>query len=470
MTLFEGLDLTHTIAAISTPVGMGGIGILRLSGPDAHAITRKVFSPRSHKAILKHRQMVLGDIMDPASGEVIDEVFTVLMAAPHTYTREDMTEIQCHSGRVVLERILKLLLAHGARLAGPGEFTLRAYLNGRIDLSQAEGVMEVIQAQSEAALRMAQKQLRGEIRRAVTPLIETLDMILTYMEADLDFSEDTGMDFTPTWQALWSENAPALIHDIARLMEGFATCQMIRDGFEVVIIGPPNVGKSSILNRFIGRDRAIVTEIPGTTRDFLEEGTLIQGIPFRVVDTAGLRETDDPIEKLGAVRSLQKKRQADIVLFVLDAARPLDDEEAQHLRQMEVEKTLVVLNKCDLPRVLSPEAIRPLLPAPAPVVEVSAKTGENWEAMTSLLLEKLQNTALTRDVSSLIPINQRHYQLLEKAKTALGRLDEGIRQGTEEVFLAQDAWEAKRALEAITGASGDGDILSNIFRTFCVGK
>jgi tRNA modification GTPase len=470
MTLFEGLDLSQTIAAISTPVGMGGIGVLRLSGPLAHDITKKIFIPKSHSVPIRHREMVLGDIVDSENDIPIDEVFAVFMFAPHTYTREDMTEIQCHSGRVVLERILKLLLRQGARLAGPGEFTLRAFLNERIDLTQAEGVIEVIQAQSEASLKMAQKQLHGGIREAITPLLRDINEILTYMEADLDFSEDMGIDFTPTWKALWKKKIPHLQHGIDRLMGGYATCQMVREGFEVVIIGTPNVGKSSILNRFLGKDRAIVTEFPGTTRDFIEEGTLIQGIPFRIVDTAGLRESRDPVEQLGTTQSLHKKHQADIVLFVIDAAKPLGKDEIALLHEVEAEKTILILNKCDLPQQVTPEKVMYHLRVTLPIVEISAKTGQNWEKMTYLLVEKIHAQEFTQDIHALIPINQRHYQLLEKAKTALSRLDEGIRQNLEEVFLSHDLWEAKRALEAITGEVPDDDILTRIFQNFCVGK
>ncbi len=470
MALFEGLDLTQTIAAISTPVGMGGIGVIRLSGLKAHTIIKEIFLPKSPSTPLKHREMVLGDIVDPESREVIDEVLAVLMFAPRTYTRENMAEIQCHSGRVVLERILKLLLKRGARLAGPGEFTLRAFLNGRIDLTQAEGVIEVIQAQSEASLKMAQKQLHGGIRKAIEPLLKEINQILTYMEADLDFSEDLGMDFTPTWKALWEKSAPDLFHAIDRLMEGFTTCQMVREGFEVVIVGTPNVGKSSILNRFLGKERAIVTEFPGTTRDFIEEGTLIQGIPFRIVDTAGLRESQDPVEKIGTTQSLHKKRQADIVLLVIDAARPLGKEEIDLLREAEEGKTIIALNKCDLSRRVSPHEVEKYLPGPVPIVEISAKTGMNWEKLSRLLVEKIHAHEFTQDIQSLIPINQRHFQLLESTKKALLRFEAGLKRDLEEVFLSQDLWEAKRALESITGKTPDDDILSQIFQNFCVGK
>ncbi len=470
MTLFEGLDLTDTIAAISTPIGMGGIGVVRLSGPMAHTLCQEIFRPKPHSSPVSHRKMILGDLITPETREIIDEVFAIFMFAPHTYTCEDMVEIQCHSGRVVLERILKLVLKEGARLAGPGEFTLRAYLNGRIDLTQAEGVIEVIQAQSEASLKMAQKQLHGKIRDAIDALLDPINQILMYMEADLDFSEDTGMDFSKNWQEIWGRSWQGLIRDMDHLMEGFATCQMVREGFEVVIIGPPNVGKSSILNRFVGKDRAIVTEVPGTTRDFIEEGILIQGIPFRIVDTAGLRPSSDPVERIGTEQSLHKKSQADLVLLVIDGSKPLSREETSLFRKVERGKTIVALNKCDLPLKISQNTVRSNLPKDIPVVELSAKTGENWERLIHLLVEMIHTRDISPDISTLIPINQRHYQLLQKAKTALERLNRGLRRGVEEVFLSQDLWEAKRALEAITGKAHSDDILSEIFRNFCVGK
>jgi len=470
MTLFEGLDLTHTIAAISTPIGMGGIGIIRLSGLKAHEICKKIFVPKLQSTSLEHRRMTLGNVVDPHHQEVIDEVFAIFMFAPSTYTREDMAEIQCHSGRVVLERILKLLLENGARLAGPGEFTLRAFLNGRIDLTQAEGVIEVIQAQSEASLRMAQKQLHGGIGKAINSLLQPVNQILMYMEADLDFSEDTGTDFNPTWQALWNNAFPEVMKEIEHLMEGHATCQMVREGFEVVIVGTPNVGKSSILNRFVGKDRAIVTEVPGTTRDFIEEGILIQGIPFRIVDTAGLRSSKDPVESIGTKQALHKKGQADIVLLVIDRTRPLGEEETTLLKKAEKEKTIVALNKCDLSPGTSPGSVASLLPETTPVVEISAKTGQNWNRLTHVLVAMIQKAEAFPDIQYLVPINQRHYQLLQKAKTAIERLESGYRKGVEEVFLSQDLWESKRALEAIIGKVPDGDILSEIFRKFCVGK
>ncbi len=470
MTLLEGLDPTETISAVSTPPGMGGIGIVRLSGSRAHAICRSIFKPRSHLTGFSHRKMVLGDLIDPDTREIVDEVFSVFMFAPQTYTCEDMAEIQCHSGRVVMERILDLTLRQGARLAGPGEFTLRAYLNGRIDLTQAEGVIAVIQARSETALKMAQRQLHGKVREVIESLLHPIRRILMYVEADLDFSEDTGMDFEETWRDIWSKSRQGLFREIARLMEGFATCQMLREGVRVVIIGSPNVGKSCILNRFVGRERAIVTDIPGTTRDFIEEGILIQGIPFRIVDTAGLRPSQDPVERIGAEQALRRKEEADIVLNVIDASRPLSREDIQVLRELNADKTILVLNKCDLPLKVTPDEVMPFLPRDVPRVTLSAKTGQNWDQLTHLLFEKLRGLEDLGDLEALIPINQRHYQLLRKAEEALAHLDEGLEQGVEEVFLSQDLWEAKRALEAVLGVSGRDEILSGIFQNFCVGK
>ncbi len=470
MFLFEGLDPSDTIVAISTPPGIGGIGVIRLSGQKAHAIGHQLFRPKSHRNSFPHRQMILGDLIEAVSGNVVDEVFLVFMRAPHTYTREDMVEIQCHSGSVVLEKILSLALDAGARLAGPGEFTLRAYLNGRIDLTQAEGVIEIIQARSEVALGMAQRQLHGKVREAIETILAPLRKILMYMEADLDFSGDTGMDFFETWRKIWETSRSDLFRRIERLMEGFATCQMMREGVEVVILGRPNVGKSSLLNRFVGQERAIVTEIPGTTRDFIEEGIRIRGIPFKVVDTAGLRSPRDPVERIGTEKTQEKMRRADVVLLVIDGSQPLEMKDRELMAQAETERTLVIVNKSDLPMQTRPETVRHVFPHDIPIIAVSAKTGQNWQALEDALVEKVRGATRVSDVSTLIPVNQRHYRWLKKAHEALQHLDGGLDGGAEEVFLAQDVGEAVRALEAIVGTSPEGDVLSQIFRNFCIGK
>ncbi len=470
MTLIEGVDLTDTIAAISTPIGMGGIGIIRISGPLSHTIGKEIFQPRNARDKIIHRKMILGDIIDPERKENIDEVFVVFMFSPHTYTREDMVEIQCHSGRVVLERILKLIMKQNARLAGPGEFTLRAYLNGRIDLTQAEGVIEVIQAQSEASLRMAQVQLRGKVNEEIKSILQPINKILMYIEADLDFSEDTGMDFTLTWEEIWKNTKEKLLWEINRLMEGFTTCQMMREGLEVVIVGPTNVGKSSILNRFVGRERAIVTDVPGTTRDFIEEGVLILGIPFRIVDTAGLRPSNDPVEKIGTEQTDKKRRHADIVLLVLDGSKSLTKSEKSLLEMAEKGRTIIVVNKCDLVMSFHRGDVLNYLKEGIPIVEVSAKTGENWEKLIHLIVDEINRREVFSETDALIPVNQRHFQLLEKTRMALERFDQGMKEGREEVFLSEDLWEAKSALEAIIGKTPRDYIISEVFQNFCIGK
>jgi len=472
MPLFEGLDPSDTIVALSTPPGSGGIGVIRLSGSKAHEIGRRLFRPRSSASAhpFPHRRMILGDLIEPDTENIIDEVFLIFMRAPHTYTREDMVEIQCHSGRVVLEKILALAVSAGARLAGPGEFTLRAYLNGRIDLTQAEGVIDVIQAQSDTALEMAQRQLHGKVREAIEEILLPLRKIWMYMEADLDFSEDTGMDFSETWRNIWETSRYDLFRRVERLMEGFATCQMMREGVEVVILGRPNVGKSSLLNRFVGKERAIVTEIPGTTRDFIEEGIRIHGIPFKVVDTAGLRSPRDPVERVGTEKAQEKMRQADLVLLVIDGSQPLEAEDTDLLSQADTERTLVAINKGDLPLKVPTEMLQSYFSTDIPMVVVSAKTGLNWRSLEDALAEKVKGSTNVSDVSALIPVNQRHFRWLKKAQEALQNFDRGLAGGMEEVFLAQDVKEAIRALEAIVGTSPEGDVLSQIFQNFCIGK
>lgn len=469
MALVEGLNLSETITAISTPVGVGGIGIVRLSGAQAHSIAKTIFSPNTGQAF-EHRKLLLGTIRAPGGDAVIDEVFCVFMVAPHTYTREPMAEIHCHSGRVVLEKILSLLIENGARLATPGEFTLRAYLNGRIDLTQAESVIDIINARTGVSLAMAQRQLGGGLRDAVTPLLDTLNQLLTYMEADIDFAEDMGIGFENTWRDLWVKNNTHIKAEIARIMEGFATCEMIREGHEVAIIGTPNVGKSSILNRFLGKERAIVTEHPGTTRDFIEEGLLIQGLPFRIIDTAGLRTSEDPVERLGTQKALDRKEQADLILLVIDASRTLDAMEISLLETASPENTLVVLNKADLPAITTSSELARYVPEGTCVLELSAKTGKNWHHLTHHLTRLIQGQTPSIETQALIPVNQRHFRLLEKAQEALKRFHNGFQKNIEEAYLASDLWEAKNALEAITGTNSQTDILSEIFSNFCVGK
>jgi len=469
MALIEGLNLSETIAAISTPIGVGGIGIVRLSGTLAHTIAKKIFFPNRGQSF-EHRKLLLGVVRASDGGTIIDEVFCVFMVAPHTYTRESMVEIHCHGGRIVLEKILSLLIENGARLATPGEFTLRAYLNGRIDLTQAESVIDIINARTGASLAMAQRQLSGGLRDAVTQLLDTLNLLLTYMEADIDFAEDLGEGFENTWRDLWLKNHTRLISEITRIMKGFASCEMIREGYEIAIIGAPNVGKSSILNRFLGKERAIVTELPGTTRDFIEEGLLIQGLPFRIIDTAGLRVSDDPVERLGTQKALDRKEQADLILLVMDASRPLDSVEISLLEGVSPENTIVALNKSDLAAVTTvPELIR-YIPDGTCVLELSAKTGKNWHKLTHHLTRLIRDQASSPATQTLIPVNQRHVNLLGTARDALKRFHDGFQKNVEEAYLASDLWEAKSALEAITGKNSYTDILSEIFSNFCVGK
>jgi tRNA modification GTPase len=290
------------------------------------------------------------------------------------------------------------------------------------------------------------------------------------MEADIDFAEDLGEGFENTWRDLWLKNHTRLISEITRIMKGFASCEMIREGYEIAIIGAPNVGKSSILNRFLGKERAIVTELPGTTRDFIEEGLLIQGLPFRIIDTAGLRVSDDPVERLGTQKALDRKEQADLILLVMDASRPLDSVEISLLEGVSPENTIVALNKSDLAAVTTvPELIR-YIPDGTCVLELSAKTGKNWHKLTHHLTRLIRDQASSPATQTLIPVNQRHVNLLGTARDALKRFHDGFQKNVEEAYLASDLWEAKSALEAITGKNSYTDILSEIFSNFCVGK
>jgi tRNA modification GTPase len=278
------------------------------------------------------------------------------------------------------------------------------------------------------------------------------------------------VSFENSWRELWIKNDVHLNSEIARIMEGFTTCEVIREGYEIAIIGTPNVGKSSILNRFLGKERAIVTEHPGTTRDFIEETLLIQGLPFKIIDTAGLRDSEDPVERLGTQKALDRKAQADLILLVIDASRPLDATEISLLNSASPQKALIVLNKSDLPAVTTAQELTRHIPDGTCVLELSAKTGKNWHALTHHLTRLILEQTPSIETQTLIPVNQRHFRLLKTARDALKRFQDEFKKKTEEAYLAHDLWEAKNALEAITGNNTHTDILSEIFSNFCVGK
>jgi tRNA modification GTPase len=466
------LALDDTIAAVATPVGEGGIGIVRLSGPLAGAILTRLFS---HGSQGRHsdskcpdaRRISYGHVCDPDTHEQVDEVLTVFMPAPHTYTRQDVAEIHCHGGVVALRRTIGLALRCGARLAQPGEFTLRAFLNGRIDLAQAEAVLDIVHARTEAALRIAEGQLEGRMSQPVRQVRRALLDLLASLEASLDFPEEEigppmeGESPAPDLAAALEDASRQLVSLLSQADEGM----MYRQGARAVIVGRPNVGKSSLLNALLHYDRAIVTPIPGTTRDTVEETLNLSGVPFCLVDTAGIVPSQDPVERMGIERSRRAIDGADVVLFVLNGSEPLRSEDCDLADIIRNRPRVVVVNKSDLPQMLDDATLLP----EAAHIHVSALLGTGLAELEQALVRVvLQRNAQTSDLP--LVSNPRHREVLRRALASVGRAIEGAGGGVPDELLAVDLTAAVSALGEITGESVGEDVLATIFSSFCVGK
>ena len=441
-----------TIAAISTPLGEGGIGIVRLSGKDALPIVQGLFDRQ-----LQNRRLVYGHIVDPETGEVIDEALAAYMKAPHTYTREDVVEIDCHGGPLPLQRILGLALRCGARVAYPGEFTLRAFLNGRLDLAQAESVLDVIQSRTRASLRLAVQGLGGKLSEPIKEVRRSLMDILAYLTARIDFPEDEVGEQDVKGPL---EKAQATLqHLIANADAGI----VYRQGVRTAIVGRPNVGKSSLLNRLLRQSRAIVTPIPGTTRDTLEETVNLKGVPFILIDTAGIMKSNNVVEELAVERSRKAIEQADFVLFVIDASEPLANSDKE-LTDFLAEKTaLVVANKCDLPRQAGLDEL------PWLQVSTSALTGEGLEELESAMVNSvLGGKIVTSD--ALLVTNPRHKEALQRAERHLAHAGTAVEEKLPDDFVTIDLTAALNALGEITGETVTDELLDTIFSRFCIGK
>ena len=450
-----------TIAAVSTPPGQGGIGIVRLSGPAAVAIARSVL-PRLPVDLRSHT-LHYGHVADPATGERLDEVLTGVMLSPRTYTRQDVVEINCHGGVVATSRVLALLIRQGARLAEPGEFTQRAFASGRIDLSQAEAVMDIVAARTEAAGRVALRQLGGGLSERINSLKDRLAEVLAHMEAQLDFPDE---DLLPDSIARTRDELENLREDVAALAGTFDDGRLLSEGIRAVIAGRPNVGKSSLLNALLMRDRAIVTEMPGTTRDVLEEYVNVGGLPLKVVDTAGIRQAHDMAEAEGVRRSLRAIEEADVVLAVLDASEPLHPGDRELIERVKGRNAIIVLNKSDLPRRLEAEFSPP---AGVPCVRLSAGTGEGIEELKEAVLNATVADPATFG-QGIIVTNLRHKAALEGAASALAAALLALGAEAPLEILALEAREALDCLGLITGHVTPDEILNRIFSEFCIGK
>lgn len=455
-----------TIAAIATPAGMGGIGIIRMSGPRSVEIVERIFHPRRHASLpIESHRLYYGEIVDPRTSQILDEVLVSFMAQPRSYTREDVIEINCHGGALVLQGIISLVISAGARLAEPGEFTRRAFLNGRIDLAQAEAVIDLIEAKSAASVRQAAQQLNGTLSREINRLRDELLLILSALEASIEFPEE---DLDTPSPAELLEQTGHLVSRLADLMNTYEQGRLLREGVCTVIAGKPNVGKSTLFNLLLNEERAIVTPLPGTTRDCIEETLVIKGMPLKLVDTAGLRNAADIIEEAGVRITTQKLDQADLTVLVIDGSSNLDREDEALLNRLREKKVVVACNKDDLPAKVSPEILRACLPA-SRIVTISALSGTGIEELKEAVAATLLVNG-TGSPSHTIIATVRHARALEKTLGALEHAQQGLRNNIPPEFVAADFQFAAQHLGEITGTSTSEEVIDGIFSRFCIGK
>lgn len=466
-----------TIAAIATPPGSAGIGIIKISGPDAVPIALSIFKRNSKhyrntivptdsfQTTWQSHHLYRGYIVDPEIPHTLDEVLLSLMKAPNTYTGEDVAEINSHSGPVVLRAIMDLVLRKGARLATPGEFTKRAFLNGRIDLTQAEAVMEIINARTEKVLDIAAAHLKGEFKNRIATLREKLMSFMSRLEASIEFPEDVdSVENDDIIETLQHE----FISPLEELVANYQSAHIFREGLTVAVAGRPNVGKSSLMNRLLQKDRMIVSPIPGTTRDFVEETIELQGIAVAIADMAGLHQTNDPVEMLGVQKAREYIKACDLVLFMLDSSIPLGFDDILIFKMLETKKIVLVLNKQDL--VTNPDAF--LLPdgwKELPFVRISALYNQGIDHLKDLIVQVSIGTAELDIRDKMIP-NFRHKQLLDQCLLAIHNAVKAIRSGLSSELVLIDLQEAADTLAEIMGIQIKTDILDHVFSQFCVGK
>lgn len=461
-------DAQETIVAISTSTGEAGIGIVRISGADAFTVAEKIFRAANGRAYTPndHRKLRYGWIVDGT--KPVDEVLVSFMQAPHTYTAEDIVEINAHGGRLSVERILKLVLANGARLATRGEFTRRAFLNGRIDLLQAEAIHDIIEANSEAAQQQAVNQLFGGLSEEIQALKEGILHLLSQVEYDINFMEDAQEELP---LAPMMDEAEALLSDMDVLLRDSHRGKLVREGIRTVLVGEPNVGKSSLMNALLHENRAIVTDVPGTTRDAIEEGYRLDGIALRLIDTAGLRETEDKVEAIGVDMSRRRIKEADLVLALFDGSKALTSEDMGVLREIGEKPVIVIMNKTD--QGLSPSAeeiLNHLERVSTSIVDgvaLSALTGEGMDRLLDAMREHLLGQEMENDVALS---NLRQIDLLEKARNSLKDTLQAMQKGVAIDACEVDLRQSYQYLSELLGEEVGDDVLDQIFQDFCVGK
>ncbi|GLC30464.1 tRNA uridine-5-carboxymethylaminomethyl(34) synthesis GTPase MnmE [Clostridium omnivorum] len=454
-----------TIAAVATSMGESGIAIIRISGNKVLDIVDSIFVGKNNRSIrdIKTYSMRYGHIIDRESKEVIDEVIVSFMKGPRSFTAEDTVEINCHGGILATNRVLEEVIKAGARTAEPGEFTKRAFLNGRLDLSQAEAVIDIIRAKTELSMKSALAQSEGRLSREIKELRNKLLGVIAHIEATVDFPEE---DLEETTSIITISQLKTLIGSFQALLNTASEGKILREGLDTVIVGKPNVGKSSLLNALVMEKRAIVTDIPGTTRDVIEEFINIAGVPVKIIDTAGIRETEDVIEKIGVERSKEKINEADLIILMLDASRELDDEDKEIIDYIKDRKYIVLLNKSDLDNKLNREDIKEL--NPHFVLDISARTGEGLEKLKTSIKELFfSGEVKSKDI---MITNTRHKEALiraeESCKAALRTLETGFAIDLASIDV-RNAWSS---LGEITGETLEEDIIDKIFSEFCIGK
>ena len=450
-----------TIAAISTPLGEGAIGIVRLSGTDSFAIAQKIFKGKDLASVASHT-LNYGHIVDPDKNEILDEVMVGAMRSPKTFTREDIIEINTHGGIAVTNEILQLVIREGARLAEPGEFTKRAFLNGRVDLTQAEAVMDIIRAKTDKAMNIAVKQLDGSLSDLINNTRQEILNTLAQVEVNIDYPEYDDVEEATT--EIIREKTSEFEALLTNLLKTARRGKILREGISTAIIGRPNVGKSSLLNNLLREEKAIVTDIEGTTRDVIEEYVNISGVPLKLVDTAGIRETEDIVEQIGVERSKKALKEADLVLLVLNASEPLTDQDRQLLEISQDSNRIILLNKVDLPEKIEIDQL------PEDHIKISVLKNQNIDQIEDRINALFfENAGLVEQDATYLS-NARHISLIEKAVESLQAVNEGLALGMPVDLLQVDLTRTWEILGEITGDAAPDELITQLFSQFCLGK
>lgn len=458
---------TETIAAVATAMSESGIGIIRISGEDAIVIADKIYRTKNGKQKLKEfksHTIHYGFIID--EGEVLDEVMISVMKSPRSYTMEDTVEINCHGGILMLNRVLEAVIKSGARLAEPGEFTKRAFLNGRIDLSKAEAVIDIIYSKNEFALKSSVNQLKGLLSDEITSIRKSIIYEIAFIESALDDPEHISLD---GYYERLKEKVAELLIRLNKLLETADNGKILKDGINTVIVGKPNAGKSSLLNLLVGEERAIVTDVAGTTRDILEEQIKLNGISLNIIDTAGIRTTEDTVEKIGVQKARKSAETADLIIYVVDSSVPLDDNDIAISKLIQEKKTILLLNKSDLDSVVTEEMLIPLVTEDVQIIKISAKENTGMQELE----EAVKTMFFHGDISynnEIFITNMRHKEAIQDAYNSLDMVRKSIEDEMPEDFFSIDLMSAYASLGYIIGEEVGEDLVNEIFSKFCMGK